>query len=445
MEETPPRKKSLLPLNKHEKENQCPGGHTFLRSEIRASSTNRGKTLFHTERKKSRGSKAAAAQEIRILQSQKDFAESLLYKRDIQVKDMRSDFDRVEAEKNPLAVQLEASNRQRTTMKAQLCSFTKRLEDQETQLARLEMLVQENSQLKDSVDRLEKEFASLRCFAEENRELIEANANVAKLKSHQPGSDRLQYPKRHLKAYYERGVEVSAGWCDPKASDMEDREVMWCKGVVEDFEDVPNGGQYGPTRYYTIKFDDIGKGKQEVIDAYVMSSQDYDLTMSKKRKGVRERRDNKSCDSWAKLMGYVVTIHSENIEFSGLYEAMLAHDRSIYVANETSPDQLNLPEEFDDLVDEKERTSDGAEHDLVDEDEVVDASRLKVGMYVRILGTGQHNDVAIIKDIQQHEAKVKWTTSGQQRWYSIPLIKPVVDEDGTLTKSSKRTRRRPNY
>lgn len=176
-----------------------------------------------------------------------------------------------------------------------------------------------------------------------------------------------------------------------------------------------------------------------------MSWRDYDLTMSKKRKGVRVKRDNKSCDSWAKLMGwYVVTLQRKNIEFSGLYEAMLAHDRSIYVVNKTNPGELNLPEEFDDLVYDEER-GDGAVDDVVDEDKVVDDSRLKVGMYVRISGTGQHNDVATIKDIRQHEVKVKWTTSGQQRWYSTSLVKPVIDEDGTLTKSSKRTRRRPNY
>lgn len=444
-----PGKKSLLPLNtldnKHEKENHSPGP-SFPKSALKVLATNRlgGKTLFHTERKKSKGSKltldaSSAAQEIRILQSQKDFAESLLYQKGIQVKDLRSDIDRIEAEKDNLAVQLEVSNRQ-------ISSFTKRLEDQEIHLARLELLVQENCH-KESVDRLEKEFASLRFFAGESRELIEANP--AKLKSHQPepiAIDGIKYPKRHVKAYYERGVEVSAGWCDPKACDMEDIEVMWCKGVIEDFEDVPNGGQYGPTRYYTVKFDDIRKGKQKVIDAYVMSSRDYDLTMSKKRKGVRIRRDNKSCDSWAKLMGwYVVKIHSNNIEFPGLYEAMLARDRSIYVANETRPEELNFPEEFDDLVDKEELAIDGVEDDIVDEDEVVEASRLNVGMYVRISGTGQHNDVAIIKDIKQHEVKVKWTTSGQQCWYSISLIKPVIDEDGTLTKSSKRTRRRPNY
>ena len=254
--EATPRRESLLPPNEHEKENHPPSGTSFPRSALKGMTTNRiaGKTLFHTERKRSRGSKltsdasSAAAQEIRILRSQKDFAESLLYQKNIQVKDLRSDFVRIEAERNDLAVQLEVSNRQRTTLEAQLSSFTERLEDQETQLASLANLVQENIQLKDSVHRLEREFASLRCFAEENREFIEAN--VAKLKSLQPepiAIDAMKYPKRHLKAYHERGVEVSAGWCDPKASDKEDIEVLWCKGVVEDFEDVPNGGQYGPT------------------------------------------------------------------------------------------------------------------------------------------------------------------------------------------------------
>ena len=57
-------------------------------------------------------------------------------------------------------------------------------------------------------------------------------------------------------------------------------------------------------------------------------------------------------------------------------------------------------------------------------------SRLKVGIYVRILGTGQHNSLHC--HYKEHppayEAKVKWTTSGQQRWYSIPLIKHVLNE-----------------
>ncbi|KAL7523298.1 hypothetical protein ACHAXR_000114, partial [Thalassiosira sp. AJA248-18] len=128
-------------------------------------------------------------------------------------------------------------------------------------------------------------------------------------------------------------------------------------------------GEYGPFRLYHVKFDD-GDQLDALDDYWVFPKNDYLLTMHYDEMGlepigVKKVFDKKSCDRWAKLVGwYSVIIHGHEQQFSLLSDAMKAHDAHVVNVNggQTKKSDLNMPNDYAWLFDRKE-----TKHELKEE------------------------------------------------------------------------------
>ncbi|KAL7527492.1 hypothetical protein ACHAXR_007734 [Thalassiosira sp. AJA248-18] len=186
----------------------------------------------------------------------------------------------------------------------------------------------------------------------------------------QEGIIAKQQQKLKLKPRLEVGEEVVAAWWP----DMNRKDTAsWYPGRIKSYvevqsdndgEDDSGGGEYGPARLYTIKYDDDGTQLSGIPEHYVFPKSDYLLSTNddqeptnRKWKGVRNVTDASSNDSWAKLVGwYIATIDdgsrgktTEEIPFSKLSHALRAYDASIAKrrGDKTKRCELNLPEEWE--------------------------------------------------------------------------------------------------
>ena len=180
-----------------------------------------------------------------------------------------------------------------------------------------------------------------------------------------------------LKPLFEKGDNVYAAWWDPDTDTKRRNKAEWFPGVVLSYEEASIGAssKYGPTRLYHIMFDD-GDELDNIEDYFVCSKTDYELTVKyKKPIGVRNRRDAKSTDEWAKIVGwYEITGEDGKVQsFSLLTDAMRAHDAIVvrkHHGSHVKRSFLNIPEDYPELF---APTHIEAPEERMEEDESVDA------------------------------------------------------------------------
>ncbi|KAL3799419.1 hypothetical protein HJC23_013874 [Cyclotella cryptica] len=115
--------------------------------------------------------------------------------------------------------------------------------------------------------------------------------------------------KAILKPLFEVNDKVFAPWW-PNAKRK--CQPSWYSGVITGYNIVEKAGDYGPTRHYSVRFDDDNEELRGINDAYVFSFEDYKLSMfdqngdSGKTRwvGVKNVTDVNSRDLWAKVVGW---------------------------------------------------------------------------------------------------------------------------------------------
>ena len=171
----------------------------------------------------------------------------------------------------------------------------------------------------------------------------------------------------NLKPLFEKGDNVYAAWWDPDTDTKRRNKAEWFPGVVIAYKETSIGAssKYGPTRLYHIIFDD-GDELDNIEDYFVCSKTDYELTVKyKKPIGVRNRRDAKSTDEWAKIVGwYEITGEDGKVQsFSLLTDAMRARDAIVVREHgaRVKKSLLNIPEDYPELFEptvEKDKSVD---------------------------------------------------------------------------------------
>lgn len=111
--------------------------------------------------------------------------------------------------------------------------------------------------------------------------------------------------KEDLKPVYSVGENVYAAWWEDKGRKG---SPTWHPGIVKACKEVVNAdGQYGPTRFYDVEFDD-GDVLKDIEDSFVFSHCDYLLTENDEDKtdwiGVKNVVDKESSDDWASMVGH---------------------------------------------------------------------------------------------------------------------------------------------
>lgn len=129
----------------------------------------------------------------------------------------------------------------------------------------------------------------------------------------------------------------------------------WYPGTIKSFEDHELDGEYGPTRYYNILFDD-GDELDAVQDLFVFPKKEYLLCTRKSAgpdgtswPGIKNVKDRKSVDEWASTVGwYTAFVDGEEQSFPLLMDALRARDAYIVKRKGclTKESDLNLPEEW---------------------------------------------------------------------------------------------------
>lgn len=77
--------------------------------------------------------------------------------------------------------------------------------------------------------------------------------------------------------------------------------AAWYPGTITACKEVDEGGQYGPSRFYDVTYDD-GDQAECVEDAFVFGKEDYQLEMEGQRwKGISHVVDQKSTDLWVRF------------------------------------------------------------------------------------------------------------------------------------------------
>ncbi|KAL7495143.1 hypothetical protein ACHAWT_006204 [Skeletonema menzelii] len=145
-----------------------------------------------------------------------------------------------------------------------------------------------------------------------------------------------------LKPLFEKGDAVYALW-----------DESWYPGKILSYKQFDSKSRYGDVREYVVRFDDGDVGSTD--DYNVFHHQDYKLFGQNegegnwKWKGVKNLRDGRSSDVWAKVVGwYVADIDGKKQKFSTLVSALRAYDASMIKkkGDQTKESDLNLPEEY---------------------------------------------------------------------------------------------------
>ena len=109
--------------------------------------------------------------------------------------------------------------------------------------------------------------------------------------------------KEDLKPVYSVGENVYAAWWEDKGRKG---SPTWHPGIVKACKEVvTTDGQYGPTRFYDVEFDD-GDVLKDIEDSFVFSHYDYLLIENDEDKtdwiGVKNIVDKESSDDWASMV-----------------------------------------------------------------------------------------------------------------------------------------------
>mmetsp|Transcript_21629 Transcript_21629/g.50887 ORF Transcript_21629/g.50887 Transcript_21629/m.50887 type:complete len:809 (-) Transcript_21629:353-2779(-) len=153
--------------------------------------------------------------------------------------------------------------------------------------------------------------------------------------------------KTKLKPRFEIGEPVLAAWWPENMRFAS--TPTWYPGTITACKEVDEGGQYGPSRFYDVTYDD-GDQAECVEDAFVFGKEDYQLEMEGQRwKGISHVVDQKSTDLWAKITGWysVATVDSGKKNYGRLSEALRAYDHSVInsLGDKVKKIDLNLPQE----------------------------------------------------------------------------------------------------
>mmetsp|Transcript_22598 Transcript_22598/g.47626 ORF Transcript_22598/g.47626 Transcript_22598/m.47626 type:complete len:560 (-) Transcript_22598:1859-3538(-) len=145
-----------------------------------------------------------------------------------------------------------------------------------------------------------------------------------------------------LKPLFEEGEEVFARWHEDK---------LWYSGTVKSHKTMKNNGTYGPTRRYSVIFDD-GDEADDIEDHFLMAKKDYELkNMDGKWIGVKNIQRKCSKDEWAKSIGwYEADISFGWQPFSRLMNAVKAYDDHVLMlkGKQAQRSDLNMPESYPD-------------------------------------------------------------------------------------------------
>jgi hypothetical protein len=111
--------------------------------------------------------------------------------------------------------------------------------------------------------------------------------------------------KTDLKPLFEIDDPVYAPWWP---DDKRKSQPAWYLGKITGYATSKPDGKYGPTRDYSVRFDDDNEELTDIQDEYVFSREDYELTQRdggrNKWIGVKNVTDEGSGDSWAKIVGW---------------------------------------------------------------------------------------------------------------------------------------------
>jgi len=132
--------------------------------------------------------------------------------------------------------------------------------------------------------------------------------------------------KSEIKPLFQRGDRVYANWIH----DYDGK--YWYRGAIEDFRELEKPHPvYGPVRIYSIIFDD-GTSDTNITDDKVMREDDYAYFTDEKlrnqwiAKGVKNRYDLKSDDTYARSRGWFETTRTGTKMFTSLTDAIKAND-----------------------------------------------------------------------------------------------------------------------
>jgi hypothetical protein len=114
------------------------------------------------------------------------------------------------------------------------------------------------------------------------------------------------------------GEEVYAAWWDSKHALKDGTCADWFPGKVKSYWEIETGSPYGPSRFYTILYDD-GDELDGIEDYWVFSKVDYLISMRSVGDsswiGVRNETDQLASegDTWPRIVGwYVATIDGKD-------------------------------------------------------------------------------------------------------------------------------------
>ncbi|KAL7487450.1 hypothetical protein ACHAW6_013030 [Cyclotella cf. meneghiniana] len=159
--------------------------------------------------------------------------------------------------------------------------------------------------------------------------------------------------KKLLKPRFEVNDKVFAPWWP---NTKRKSQPSWYSGVITGYNIVKTAGKYGPTRHYTVRFDDDNQELQGIEEAYVFSLEDYNLSMLGQKGGsgrtrwigVKNITDKNSSDLWANVVGwYEASIDGEIHSFSRLSDALRTFDANVIAkkGDKVKKSELNLPNE----------------------------------------------------------------------------------------------------
>jgi hypothetical protein len=114
--------------------------------------------------------------------------------------------------------------------------------------------------------------------------------------------------KKELKPLFEVDDLVYAPWWPD--GEQRKEKPSWYSGKITRFTTSTARSKYGPTRFYSVIFDDDNDHLTDIPEEFVFSLEDYELIQRNEGNewiGVRNVTDEGSSDLWAKIVGWYET------------------------------------------------------------------------------------------------------------------------------------------
>jgi hypothetical protein len=113
--------------------------------------------------------------------------------------------------------------------------------------------------------------------------------------------------KKELKPLFEVNDQVYAPWRPHRKA-----QPAWYPGIITEYKVVKTDGEYGPVHSYRVVFDEDNDEIEGIGEEFVFSREDYLLSISSADGnngkaewiGVKNVVDEKSSDTWAKVVGW---------------------------------------------------------------------------------------------------------------------------------------------